>query len=54
MVAGVPVLGSNAGGIPFMVVHELSGWIVPVGDASAWADAITDVAKNPDRLIASA
>ncbi|SFE34446.1 N-acetyl-alpha-D-glucosaminyl L-malate synthase BshA [Alteribacillus iranensis] len=33
MACGVPVIGSNAGGIPEVITHEEDGYIVPVGAA---------------------
>ena len=42
MVSARPVLGSNVGGIPFMVRDGETGWLVPAGDATALAErAIT-------------
>lgn len=38
--AGVPVLGSNLGGIPEWVTHEQDGLLVRAGDAEAWAHAL--------------
>ena len=35
MGAGVPVLAFNTGGIPELVQHEVTGWLVPVGDQAA-------------------
>ncbi len=38
--AGVPVIASRAGGIPEIVHHGETGWLVPPGDADALADTI--------------
>lgn len=40
MLLGVPVVASDAGGIPDMVVHERSGLLFPAGDFGALAKAI--------------
>jgi glycosyltransferase involved in cell wall biosynthesis len=35
--AGLPVISTNAGGIPFIVEHGATGWLVPVDDDAALA-----------------
>lgn len=37
--AGLPVVTTNAGGIPFIVTHEVNGLVVECGDDAAMADA---------------
>ena len=44
--AGLPRIGSNAGGIPEAIRHEVDGLIVPVGDAAALAGAITALVRD--------
>ena len=51
MAFGKPVVATDAGGIPETVVHEVTGLIVPVGDARAMGDAMARVAS--DRLLAA-
>ena len=36
-----PVIGTRAGGIPDKVVPNLTGWLVPPGDAAALAETLT-------------
>lgn len=50
MAHGVPVIASDVGGLREIVEHGRSGWLVPPGDASALARAITEAARNPERL----
>jgi glycosyltransferase involved in cell wall biosynthesis len=38
--AGVPALVSKAGGLPEVVVDGVTGLVVPLGDARAWARAV--------------
>lgn len=37
---GTPVVGFNIGGIPDMVEHKKTGWLVPRGDVAGLADGI--------------
>lgn len=48
--AGTPVLGSNLGGVAELVRHGADGWLVPAADAGAWAQALADLATQPDLL----
>jgi glycosyltransferase involved in cell wall biosynthesis len=38
--AGVPVIGSNLGGIAELVTHDRDGWLVPHADVGAWRSAL--------------
>lgn len=48
MLHGRPVIASNAGGIPDIVDHERTGWLVPPADPEALAARILEVAAHPD------
>ena len=52
LASGVPVVSTDAGGIPDLVQHERSALLVPVGDAPALADAALRVLT--DRGLAAA
>jgi glycosyltransferase involved in cell wall biosynthesis len=43
---GLPVIGSNVGGIVDQLGDQ-RGYLVPAGDVSAWADALSNVANDP-------
>ena len=43
MAAGLPVVSTNIGGIPEMVIEKETGFLVQSGDATAMADAIETV-----------
>lgn len=45
--SGVPVVSTNAGGIPDLVEDGVSGLLVPVGDAAAMAQAVLHVLSEP-------
>ena len=49
MAAGIPVIVSDAGGLPEVVEHNVSGIVCPRGDSDALADAITGVFRDPAR-----
>lgn len=44
---GVPLVGSNIGGIPEVIQHELTGFLVAPNDITALADALEKLACNP-------
>ena len=47
MRAGRPVIASRVGGIPDIVEHERSGWLVPPAEPGALAGAILGAARDP-------
>ncbi len=54
---GVPVIGTNVGGIPDVIVHEKTGLLVPASDAGAIAAAIVRILKDgalAGRMVAEA
>ena len=44
----LPVIATNAGGIPEQIEAGESGWLVSPGSVDALADAIRDALENPD------
>ncbi len=51
MMRGVAVVGSNTGGIAESVVDSHTGYLVPPGDASALADALLTVLRQPEEAM---
>jgi len=47
MAAGLPVVATNGGGVPEIVVEGETGLLVPMGDAPAMADAIRRMLTQP-------
>jgi glycosyltransferase involved in cell wall biosynthesis len=47
---GIPVLGSNVGGIKELVEHGVNGLLVSPFNAGDWTSAIISLAENPDLL----
>ena len=45
--AGLPVLGSNAGGIPDMIAHGVDGFVAPVDDIEAFAKHLEILLGDP-------
>jgi glycosyltransferase involved in cell wall biosynthesis len=56
MSCGTPVIGSDVGGIPFVITHDATGLLTPPGDVRALAAACRRVLGDPelaDRLAAA-
>nr|WP_205516900.1 N-acetyl-alpha-D-glucosaminyl L-malate synthase BshA [Paenibacillus sp. SYP-B3998] len=47
MAAGVPTIGSDAGGIPEVVKHGIDGFLAPVGDTKLMAAYAIQLLSNP-------
>lgn len=47
---GLPVLGSDMGGIPELIDHRKNGMLLPAGDRDAWAAALGEIMDNPSLL----
>jgi len=57
MAAGLPVVSTRVGGVPFLIDDGINGLLVPAGDAAAMADAVSTILNQPElgeRLVANA
>ncbi len=54
MAAGVPVVATAVGGVPDVVRHNETGWLVASGDTAGLADAVKLAIYDGDRLAARA
>ena len=48
MAAGIPVVGSNVGGIPTLIRDGENGFLFPVGDVSALAGRLRQLLSDPE------
>lgn len=53
MQAGLPVLASAVGELPYSIVDGETGFLAPPGEPGALADALTRALSRPDRLAAA-
>jgi len=49
LACGVPVIGSDMGGLPEVVRHGETGYLLPLGDVDQMAEAALTLLKDPDR-----
>jgi L-malate glycosyltransferase len=45
--AGLPVVASNVGALPEVVIHLRTGIVIPPGDRDALADALVRLSRDP-------
>ncbi len=53
MACGVPVVAAAAGGLPEMIAHDRTGWLVPVDDTAAAAAILGALCRDPLRAAAA-
>lgn len=49
MASGVPVVATNVGGMPEVIVDGVTGRLVPPDDPSSLADALGDLLRDPEK-----
>lgn len=52
MQAGLPVIASTVGQMPYSLQHGKSGWLIPPNDVNALADALAEALSHPEKLSA--
>ncbi|MBW2096986.1 MAG: glycosyltransferase, partial [Deltaproteobacteria bacterium] len=48
--AGIPIVATTAGGIPEIVQHGQSGYLLAPGDVNGMAEAVISLLKNPGKV----
>lgn len=49
MAVGIPVIGTDAGGLPKVVKHGECGYLLPVGDADGLAERCAEILRDRER-----
>jgi L-malate glycosyltransferase len=49
MASGVPVVGSDSGGLPEVVTNGVTGLLYPVGDVDSMAAGVLSIITDPSR-----
>jgi glycosyltransferase involved in cell wall biosynthesis len=44
----VPVLSTSVGGVPELITHGETGWLIPAGDQHKLVDAIVSLLEQPE------
>ena len=52
MAAGVPVVATRVGGVPYLVEEGVTGHVVEVGDVRALAESVAGLLADPARAAA--
>lgn len=51
MALGLPIVSTNAGGLPYLIDHNIDGILVPVNNDKEMANAIIKLIKNPTKAV---
>ena len=51
MAAGIPVVGTDAGGLPEVVKHGESGYLLPVGDVDGLTERCCEILRDRERRL---
>ena len=52
MAAGMPVISTNAGGLPEINIHGQTGYLANVGDVQSMGNYAVEILSDPDKLAA--
>ena len=52
MAAGLPIVASAVGGLPEMVEHGRTGWLVPPAEPEPLAARLAELIRDPEQTIA--
>lgn len=51
MALGLPIISTNAGGLPYLIENGVEGLLIPVKDEKKMAEAILTLLKNPEKAM---
>jgi glycosyltransferase involved in cell wall biosynthesis len=51
MALGLPIVSTNAGGLPYLIENGVDGLLIPVKDERKMAEAITTLVNNPEKAM---
>jgi glycosyltransferase involved in cell wall biosynthesis len=51
MALGLPIVSTNAGGLPYLIENGADGILIPVKDEKLMAEAIVNLLKNPSKAM---
>lgn len=50
MSLGLAIISTNVGGMPYLIEHQVNGYLVPDNDTQEMTEAITALLQNPDQF----
>ena len=51
MALGLPIVSTNAGGLPYLIDNNVDGVLVPINNEDEMANAIIKLIKNPTKAV---
>lgn len=51
MALGLPIVSTNAGGLPYLVENNVDGLLIPINDENKMAEVIVSLLNNPEEAV---